>query len=147
MSTKVFLMGTNGAWRQRYKKFLDERGVSYYDPIIVGRAWTKEDGAMEAALLATCPTIAMVVTTETESIGSLAETGWALARISKTGQRFGLLVENYTDEAQQKLHEASWRARTLVLEHMRRYMSDFPTQLFVADSHEAMLMYLGANGS
>lgn len=98
---QVVLFGSmQGEWREKYViPVLDELGVSYFNPIIPGQDWTPEMGQKEAAMMAACETIVMVINAKTAAFTSLAETGWAALGASQRGQTLilGVLAEDYAE--------------------------------------------------
>lgn len=142
----VFLMGTcgNSQWRKSYIEALNGVGRTYYDPVVPN--WTPADGKREAEHLATSPAIVMVITTETEGFGSLAETGWTIANALKRGQRVGMYIELYEATDERPSADLSQRARKLTLEHAKRFAADYPDLLFLANSHDELRSWVVQEG-
>lgn len=123
MGYDVFLMGTagNSTWRKAFEDRLEAEGLNYFNPVKPN--WTPDDAAIEAEALADSSAIVLIVTTDTDSFGSLAEIGFtilnAVLGAFQNGQQVFLCVEQYTgDEA--KAHDASKRTRDLVLAHLEK---------------------------
>ena len=137
----VFLMGTISAWREPYKILCKRLGLSFYDPQIVGRPWTEEDGRIEAEMLNTCKIVVMAITTDTDSHGSLTESGYVLARAIVKKQKFGLLLQQYTDPAEVAAHDASNRARKLAFMHGNLLDLELDN-VFIASTHDQLQAWL-----
>lgn len=116
-TAQVFLMGTIGGayedpnrdcWREAaVQPVLDELGVTYFNPVVSN--WTEENAEIEARVIAQAETIVLVITASHPSIGSLAESGWAVLSAIERGQT--IIVYIAPDSAS----EESWRARQIVL--------------------------------
>jgi hypothetical protein len=114
---QVFLMGTIGGayedpkrdcWREEtVQPVLDELGVSYFNPVVSN--WTEENAEIEARVIAQAETIVLVITAKHPSIGSLAESGWAVLSAIERGQTIIIYI------APDSSNEESWRARQIVL--------------------------------
>jgi hypothetical protein len=114
---QVFLMGTIGGayedpnrdcWREDVvQPVLDELGVSYFNPVVSN--WTPESAEIEARVIAQAETIVLVITASSPSIGSLAESGWAVLSAIERGQTIIIYI------APDSSNEDSWRARQIVL--------------------------------
>jgi hypothetical protein len=118
---QVFLMGTIGGayedpnrdcWREDFvQPVLDELGVTYFNPVVSN--WTEESAEIEARVIAQAETIVMVITASHPSIGSLAESGWAVLSSIERGQTIIIYI------APDSANEESWRARQIVLSQAR----------------------------
>lgn len=114
---QVFLMGTIGGayedpkrdcWRENtIQPVLDELGVTYFNPVVSN--WTEESAEIEARVIAQAETIVLVITAAHPSIGSLAESGWAVLSAIERGQTIIIYI------APDSPNEDSWRARQIVL--------------------------------
>lgn len=114
---QVFLMGTIGGayedpqrdcWREHIvQPVLDELGVTYYNPVVSN--WTEENAEIEARVIAQAETIVLVITANHPSIGSLAESGWAVLSAIERGQNIIIFIDP------KSTNEESWRARQIVL--------------------------------
>jgi hypothetical protein len=114
---QVFLMGTIGGayedpnrdcWREDVvQPVLDELGVTYFNPVVSN--WTEENAEIEARVIAQAETIVLVITAKHPSIGSLAESGWAVLSAIERGQSIIIYI------APDSSNEESWRARQIVL--------------------------------
>lgn len=123
----VGLFGTGGAstWRASLKALFAERGIDCYDPQVDG--WTPDLADEEAWHLANDKVILFTVTGETFGFGSLVETGFSvLPVLSQESTRCVLLyiapeVDDSLALASPEQAEASRRARSLVLAHLRQF--------------------------
>jgi len=114
---QVFLMGTIGGayedpnrdcWREDViQPVLDDLAVSYFNPVVSN--WTEESAEIEARVIAQAETIVLVITASHPSIGSLAESGWAVLSAIERGQTIIIYI------APESASEDSWRARQIVL--------------------------------
>jgi hypothetical protein len=114
---QVFLMGTIGGayedpnrdcWREDLvQPVLDELGVTYFNPVVSN--WTEENAEIEARVIAQAETIVLVITASHPSIGSLAESGWAVLSAIEREQTIIVYI------APDSTNEESWRARKIVL--------------------------------
>src|SRR5215213_2950445 len=114
---EVFLMGTIGGayedpnrdcWREEIvQPVLDELGVTYFNPVV--SEWTEESAEIEARVITQAETIVLVITASHPSIGSLAESGWAVLSAIEREQTIIIYI------APDSTNEDSWRARHIVL--------------------------------
>jgi Nucleoside 2-deoxyribosyltransferase like len=109
----VGLFGTCGGskWRDAVKDWLLLAGVDYFDPVVPN--WTPECAAVEAEHLANDKVLIVAITGETESYGSLAETGWAMLSAHRNNQTAILVVEDCPGDPMSVPN----RARKLVRAH------------------------------
>jgi hypothetical protein len=118
---QVFLMGTIGGayedpnrdcWREELvQPVLEELGVTYFNPVV--SVWTEESAEIEARVIAQAETIVLVITAAHPSIGSLAESGWAVLSAIEREQTIIIYI------APDSANEDSWRARRIVLSQAR----------------------------
>ncbi|MBX3083682.1 MAG: hypothetical protein KF716_18760 [Anaerolineae bacterium] len=135
--TDVFLMGTIDAkpgqpagWREPIKQACSRRGLACFDPTV--EKWTPADAEREAHALTSAKLIVMAITSASESVGTLAESGWAFLNALTRRQTFALFVDTTfvtkelpaTADAQ-KSNTASRRARELVHEHAERFTKSY----------------------
>jgi len=116
-NAQVFLMGTIGGawsdpnrdcWREHViQPELDELGVTYYNPVM--EDWSEENAREEAEAIKNAETIVLVITENHASIGSLAESGWAVLSAIERDQTIIVYIENASDNPD------SLRARKIVL--------------------------------
>lgn len=111
----VGLFGTVGDsdWRDSVIKRLEAEGVAYFNPVVAD--WTPEMAEIEAHHLATDRVLLLVITGDTQSFGSLAETGWAALSAEQHGQVVFLVVQDYGSEPNSDAN----RARKLVQSHAK----------------------------
>lgn len=134
-TAEVFLYGTIGGdysdpnrdcWREyEIQPVLDELGVSYFNPVVDN--WTEIDAEKEAYAIANAETLVMVITANHPSIGSLAESGWALLSAIERDQT---IIAYIADE---QANEDSQRARKIVLSQARTLAPDID-QFILVDS-------------
>ena len=112
----VGLFGTAGesSWREPVMMRLDNEGIAYFNPVV--EDWTPECAEKEATHMASDKVILFVVTSETDSFGSLAETGWAARSALEHGQDMILVIERFDGD---KKSDAA-RARELVKAHAEK---------------------------
>jgi hypothetical protein len=91
---QVALFGSmGGGWREQHViPVLERLGVTYFNPAVPS-GWTPEDGDQEAAIMAHCETIVMVINKTRPSFTGLAETGWAALGAAQRGQHYILQVD------------------------------------------------------
>lgn len=116
-NAQVFLMGTIGGkysdpnrdcWREYVvQPELQQLGVTFYNPVV--EEWTEENAREEAEAIANSETIVLVITANHPSIGSLAESGWAVLSALERDQTVILFI------AKDQSNEDSLRARKIVL--------------------------------
>ncbi len=114
---QVFLMGTIGGawsdpnrdcWREHViQPELDELGVTYYNPVV--EDWSEENAREEAEAIKNAETIVMVITANHSSIGSLAESGWAILSAIERKQTVIVYIAKDSNDPD------SLRARKIVL--------------------------------
>jgi hypothetical protein len=133
----VFLMGTIDAkpgqpagWREPIKQACARRGLSCYDPTVAN--WTPADGEREAQALTTARLVVMAITNASESMGTLAESGWTFLNVLARRQAFAFYVDTKfaTQEMPatvdaQKSNSASRRSRELVNQHAQRFVQSY----------------------
>lgn len=112
----VGLFGTAGssAWRDKVMARLAAAGIAYFNPVVPD--WTPAHAEIESQHLATDRVILLVITGETESYGSLAETGWAALSAAQNGQTMLLVIQDYHGDPK----SAANRARALVRAHAQK---------------------------
>ncbi len=116
-NAQVFLMGTIGGsysdpgrdcWRENVvQPVLRDLGVTYYNPVVEN--WTEENAREEAESIRAAETIVLVITENHPSLGSLAESGWAVLSAVEREQTIILFI------ADEQENEDSQRARHIVL--------------------------------
>jgi len=116
-NAQVFLMGTiGGAWsnpnRDCWREYvvqpeLDRLNVTYYNPVV--EDWSEENAREEAEAIKNAETIVLVITDNHPSIGSLAESGWAILSAIERDQTVIAYIDKASDNAD------SLRARKIVL--------------------------------
>lgn len=112
----VGLFGTagNSTWRDSVMARLKAAGVTYFNPVVPD--WTPAHAEIESRHLASDRVILLVITGETESYGSLAETGWAALSAAKNGQTVLLVIQDYPDDPKSTAN----RSRALVRAHAQK---------------------------
>jgi len=134
----VSIFGTSSfssEWKQQMKAAFDSAGIAYFDPY--KEDWTKEDGEKEAVHKLKDKVILQIITGETESFGSLAESGLLALSAFIRGQAYGLYIENYPGDPKSDTN----RARTLVREHIKKLNEQFPGIVYLADSIEDLTRF------
>lgn len=132
---QVFLMGTIGGaysypnrdcWREYIiQPELDQLGVTYYNPVV--EEWSEENAREEAEAIANAETIVLVITQNHPSIGSLAESGWAVVSALERNQTVILFIANEQENAD------SLRARKIVLSQAKTLAPNID-QLIMVDN-------------
>jgi hypothetical protein len=140
----VFLMGTAGSsqWREPIKAACAAEGISVFDPIVP--SWDEAASRREAEALQHAQVVLMAITSETASVGALAESGWVALSALRRHQALGLYIDpHYTEQAEptadlqtdaprtdkratDTVESASQRARKLVIQHATRLAEQFP---------------------
>jgi hypothetical protein len=112
----VGLFGTagNSTWRDDVIVRLKAAGIAYFNPVVAD--WTPVHAEIESQHLASDRVILLVITGDTESYGSLAETGWAALSAAKNGQTVLLVIQDYPDGPKSTAN----RARALVRAHAQK---------------------------
>ena len=112
----IGLFGTagNSQWRAPVIERLEQEDISYFNPSV--EEWTPDCAPIEAEHLATDKVVLFVVTCESESFGSLAETGWAILSAMENGRSIIFVIQDYPGENTLTPN----RVRTLVRAHARR---------------------------
>ena len=116
-NAQVFLMGTiGGVWsspsRDCWREYviqpeLDKLGATYYNPVV--EDWSEDNAREEAEAIKNAETIVLVITENHASIGSLAESGWAVLSAIERDQTIIIYIAKESDNAD------SLRARKIVL--------------------------------
>lgn len=112
----IGLFGTvaGSNWRDEVMARLDQEDVAYFNPVVPD--WTPEFAEIESQHLVTDRVIMVVITGESESYGSLAETGWAALSAMKNGQTVIFMIEDVPGTT----WSAANRARVLVRAHAQK---------------------------
>lgn len=136
---QVFLMGTIGGdhsdpqrdcWREyTVQPVLEELNVTYFNPVVSN--WTEENAEIEARAIANAETIVLVITDNHPSIGSLAESGWAVLSSIERHQTIIIFIADKSDD------DDSQRARHIVLSQART-LADELDNVFLAESLDAV---------
>jgi hypothetical protein len=113
----VGLFGTCGdsQWRTPVIAKLEAAGIAFFNPQLAPGTWTEACAAIEAEHLATDKVILLVISKETEALGSMAETGFAALSAHKNGQNFILVVEDFPGDPKSDVN----RARKLIRAHAK----------------------------
>lgn len=140
-NAQVFLMGTIGGafedpqrdcWREyAVQPLLDDLGVSYYNPVVSN--WTEENAKVEAQVIAQAETIVLVITATHPSIGSLAESGWAVLSAIEREQHIIIFIDDNSS------NEESWRARQIVLSQAPSLAEVYETVQIVESLDEVLI--------
>jgi len=118
----IGLFGTCGGstWRNEFVELYDATGIEYYNPQVLN--WKLEDAKIEAEHLANDDVILFPILAETEGLGSLAEVGFSIIQIIKSGGTKNIIVM-IDDDCTVKdvaVREASIRMRALVKAHLKK---------------------------
>ncbi|MFA6537505.1 MAG: hypothetical protein WCT18_03870 [Patescibacteria group bacterium] len=131
----IAILGTSSPtskWKQKLKETLDNEGIAYFDPY--KENWTKEDGAAEITHKTGDKVLLQIITGETESFGSIAESGLLALSAFVRGQAYGLFIEDHPSSPKSETN----RARSLVKAHVKKLIDQFPGIVFLADSIEEL---------
>lgn len=109
----VGLFGTCGGskWREEVMEQLKAVGIDYFNPVVP--EWTPEDAVLESQHLVKDKVLLFAITGETESYGSLAETGWAALSAERHNQTLYVVIEDVPGGPKMLPN----RARALVRSH------------------------------
>ncbi len=102
-------------WRDEVIPRLEQANIAYFNPVVAS-GWTPAHAEIEAHHLATDRAILFVITGDSESYGSLAETGWAALTAVKNKQKVVFVIEDYPGSQR----SAANRARILVRTHAEK---------------------------
>jgi hypothetical protein len=97
--------------------------------------WTEENAEIEARVIAQAETIVLVITASHPSIGSLAESGWAVLSAIEREQMIIVYI------APDSSSEESWRARKIVLSQARPLAENLDN-VIVVDSLDGVVAAL-----
>jgi len=131
----VSILGTSAPtskWRHNLKQAFDDENIAYFDPY--KEDWNEKDIDTEVMHKTYDKVILQVITGETESFGSIAETGLLALSAFVRGQAYGLYIEEHPSNPKSDTN----RARTLVKAHAKRLNEQFPGIIFLADSIEEL---------
>jgi hypothetical protein len=134
----VSILGTaiaSSKWKEDMKKHFETEGINYFDSY--KEDWRKEDIAKEAEHKLHDKVILQIITGETESFGSLAESGLLALSAFVRGQAYGLYIEAHPSDSRSDTN----RARTLVKAHVRKLNEQFPGLVYLADSIEDLTRF------
>ena len=135
----IGLFGTCGGstWRNEFVELYDATGIEYYNPQVLN--WKLEDAKIEAEHLANDDVILFPILAETEGLGSLAEVGFSIIQIIKSGGTKNIIVM-IDDDCTVKdvaVREASIRMRALVKAHLKKLNSH--PNIFIVENLDTML--------
>jgi uncharacterized protein YlxP (DUF503 family) len=131
----VGIFGTstpNPKWKKGMQKAFDNGGVAYFDPY--KQDWSEQDITKEAEHKTKDKVLLQVITGETESFGSIAESGLMALSAFVRGQAYGLYIEDHPSDPKSDTN----RARTLVKAHVQKLNKQFPGIVFLANSIEEL---------
>jgi hypothetical protein len=135
---QVILFGSIfGDWRERYIiPVLDERGVTYYNPISPTGKWYKDLGNREAEMMEHGETIIMHFTPDLPSFAGLAETGWGALSAVQRKQTFILSIPK--EEYHQPM---PWWVKFIPpMKNMSKSIEDYANRSrFLVDAHARRL--------
>ncbi|NQU83293.1 MAG: hypothetical protein HQ536_01135 [Parcubacteria group bacterium] len=119
-------------WKQSLKSTLDKANIAYFDPY--KEDWAEEDARAESEHKLNDRVLLQVITGETESLGSLAESGLLALSAFIRGQTFGLYIEDHPSDPKSDTN----RTRALVRAHVQKLNEQFPSIVFLANSIEEL---------
>jgi len=119
-------------WKRKLIENFEKGNVSYFDPYKEG--WDDVDAAAEIEHKTKDKVLLQIITGETESYGSLAESGLMALSAFVRGQAYGLYIEDHPSNPKSDTN----RARTLVKAHAKKLNEQFPGIVFLADSIEEL---------
>lgn len=110
--------------------FLSENNINFYDPYIEN--WNQNDWIQELSHKTNDKVILQLITWETESFGSIAES-WLLALSAfLRWQAYWIYIEDHTSAP----NSDSNRARRLIKEHIIKLNEQFPNTIYLGKSLE-----------
>lgn len=131
-------------WR---KAIMALPNIEAFNPFVAN--WTPQDAEKEARALATCDFVVMAITTVTDSIGSLGESGWIFNACEKRGIPMVVWIQQYDKAVIAELKAkaksdpkftsvilASNQARTTIAAHLNENHSAFLT---VCDNYFSLM--------
>jgi hypothetical protein len=128
----ISILGTSvadSAWKNKLKENYEKANVQYFDPY--RENWTDTVGAEgEVEHKTKDKVILQIITGETESFGSIAESGLLALSAFVRGQAYGIYIEDHPSEPTSETN----RARTLIRAHIKKLNEQFPGIIFLADS-------------
>lgn len=136
----IGLFGTCGKskWREPFIAKYEKLGIPYFNPQVDD--WKEEYALEEARHLAEDEVILFPVTRETYGTGSVSEVGFSILNAIRLDDRrdFVILVEVELDPSldNEVARKESLRARTLVLEHLKKLRL---RNVYLVDRLEEML--------
>ena len=141
----VGLFGTCGdsQWRAPFIELFESKNVTYFNPLIPD--WTPACAAFEAEHLAADEIILFPVTNESTGFGSLAEIGFACHLAATKNRKVIVYIAPTVSDAVAELVGAkpakeSRNTRALVSAHLVEAANEYPTNIYVVNSMEEMLL-------
>lgn len=139
---KLALFGSNekvGGAKTRLKSLLKDSKVEFYDS---DRAdWDVNDEKTleaERQVKLSADIVVQVISNESESFGSLAESGLLALAAFLRGAKYCLYLEKHPS------NKDSNRARTLVRDHINKLNEQFPNIIYLAESVEDLHKYIAS---
>lgn len=134
----VGIFGTAGSsfeWKKTIKDTFEARGIDYFDSH--KEDWKESDIHKEIEHKLNDKVLLQIITRDTESFGSLAESGLLALSAFVRGQAYGIYIESYPGNPKSDTN----RARTLVKAHIRELTKEFPGIVYLSDSVEDLTRF------
>ena len=131
----VGIFGTsteNSKWREKMIKNFERNNIDTFGSF--KKDWNDNDIAKEIKHKTTDRVILQIITGETTSFGSIAESGLLALSAFVRGQAYGLYLENYPNNPKSDTN----RARALIRAHAKKLNKQFPGIVFMANSIEEL---------
>ncbi len=127
----VSIFGTSvsgSVWKEHMKDDFALAGITYFDSFKLD--WKEDDIQQEVDHKLRDKVLLQVITGESESFGSLAESGLLALSAFIRGQAYGLYIEDHPSDPKSDTN----RARRLVKEHAKKLNEQFPGIIYLANS-------------
>lgn len=122
----------NSEWRKKLIKKLKQNNINTFGSF--KKDWNNDDIAKEIKHKTTDRVILQIITGETTSFGSIAESGLLALSAFVRGQAYGLYLEDYPGNPKSDTN----RARALIRAHAKKLNEQFPGIVFMANSIEEL---------
>lgn len=131
----VSLFGTcnNSNWREEVMSRLAAANIEFFNPVVPD--WKPEHAVNEAKHAAEDAVIMLVITGETTSIASMAESGWLAAHAIQRGQSLVMVLQDMPAETEPVDDtKRNNKARNLLRQHIKSLNSP---NVFLCETIEA----------
>ena len=140
----IGLFGTCGKskWRNSFINEYNNYSISYYNPQVEDGKWTPDFSEIENFHFLNDDIVIFSITSETPSLGSLAETGFSALSVlfnsSNKNRFFIVYIDNDCQFENNDLREESIRSRILVKSKLKELSASFDRLILTESLNESL---------